>query len=597
MFSRRTSVDTRAGAGDGDSILGQVANRPTFRQRRDLALTRPDRARDKLQSYSTLELKVVKARNLMIADIVSSDPYAEVYVDDVLKDRTPTVFKDLNPVWKWQRTLEIKHPASVVLLRVMDYDVASRPDQLGFVEFPVAGLPLDTCTAGWFRLHPAEKLVGKATQRLERISETVEENCGAIYLEVTRRIQSGDVTDEQYACCLPDPEPFDYPDRDPKFDAQALIDSIMDFKTALVGGLIQPLMTGVGYILGWRNTPMTSTVFAIFLGVSCRPELFVSGMFFMAGMLLLMMSDPCVCSAMSLVPAKVPLDDDGYRLIAQTRGTDAAMAYLQRAVFAMQGTIADEDKLREFAAFSSSFEGEAVASSYADLKRQLHKARAGTHTACPVVELDDKPLRWGALVQRRGQKGEVRRCTNPGEVLAWRYEVHFDNANEPTVVEADELEVRTDMRWMSGDAVLALIPNSVEDSLIGWTAFFRSLTTTLEGVEQPIRDIAGWKDRGKTLMVALACLALSVLFIWIQRVFVFAVVFILFAKSTVVWTTLSARWRGNAIFEKQKAARGISNWGFFVRAGLDEIKRASPMATLLQSLVASARKTCDITKA
>merc|ERR1719221_1801680 len=312
----------------------------------------------------------------------------------------------------------------------------------------------------------------------------------------------------------------------------------------------------------------------------------------MAGLLLLMMSDPCVCSAMSVLPAAVPLNDAGYKLIAQTRDKDAAVAYLQRVAFALQGTIADDDKLREFAAFSS-HEGEAVAISYADLKRQLRNARVGTEIAKPVVKTDDKPLRRGVLVQRSGQKGEVVSCKNPSEVLAWEYEVQFDHSDEPQpeVVSADLLDARTDVRWMSGDAMLALIPNSVEDSLVGWTAFFRNLTTTLEGVEKPIRDIAGWKDTGKTLMVAVACLVLSVLFIWIQRVFFFAVASFLFAKNTEMWFSFSARRRGKAAFEKQKAARDVSDWGFFTKAGLDEDEKAGSKTLLLQSFIDGAKST------
>jgi hypothetical protein len=590
----------------GDSILDQVANRPKFRERRELAFTRPERARDKLLSYSSLKLRVVKARNLVEADIVSSDPYAEVYVDDVLKDQTPTKFKTLNPVWDWQKTLEIKHPASVVLLRVMDYDLSNPDDTLGFVEFPVADLPLDTCTAGWFRLHPADQLVGTATKRLEKVSEPVEETCGAIYLEVTRKIESGDATDEQYAWCLPDPVPFDWPEYTgarKKLDAQALIDSIMDFKTALLGGLIRPLMTGVGYVMGWRNIPMTSTVLLISLGVSYRPELFMSGVFLTVGLLLLMMSDPRLCSAMSLLPAAVPLNDVGYRLIAETKDTDAAVAYLERVAFALQGTVADADKLREFAAFSSN-DGEVVAESYADLKRQLHIARPAVKTldkekeiGSPVVKTEDKPLKRGALVQRRGQKGEVVCCKNPSEVLTWEYEVQFDGEDEREVVSADLLDARMDMRWMSGDAMLALIPNSVEDSLVGWTAFFRNLTTTLEGVEQPIRDIAGWKDTGKSFIVAVACLVLAVLFIWIQRVFFFAVASFLFAKNTEMWTSFTAKRRGQAAFEKQKAARDVSEWGFFVKAGLDDDGKAGSKAPLLQSFIDSAKSTFRMNRA
>ncbi|CAK0905560.1 unnamed protein product [Prorocentrum cordatum] len=587
-----------ASGGAGDSILDQVANRPKFCERRELAFARPERARDKLLSYSTLKVKVVKARSLVEADIVSSDPYAEVYVDDVLKGHTPTVFKSLNPVWNWEKTLEIKHPASVVLVRVMDYDLSNPDDMLGFVEFPVADLPLETCTAGWFRLHPAEKLVGKASQRLEKISEPLEETCGAVFLELTRKIESGDATDEQYAWCLPDPEPIDWPEYTgarKKLDAQALIDSIMDFKTALLGGLIRPLMTGVGYILGWRNIPMTSCVLAICLGVSYRPELFISGMLLMAGLLLLMTSDPSVCSAMSLLPAAVPLDDAGYALIAQTKDTDAAVAFLQRVVFALQGTVADDDKLREFAAFSS-HEGEAVAESYADLKRQLHKAKANKESRCPIIKTDDKPLKKGALVHRSGQKGEVVSCKNPDEVLTWEYEVQFDGADAPEVVRADRLDSRTDMRWMSGDAMLAIIPDSVEDSLIGWTAFFRSLTTTLEGAEKPIRDIAGWKDKTKTLTVAVACLVLSVLFLWIQRLFCFAVAVYLFAKNTEAWISFFAKRRGQAALEKQKGARDVSEWGFFTRASADDDKAGSK-APLLQSFMDSARSTFGMGKA
>jgi len=311
----------------------------------------------------------------------------------------------------------------------------------------------------------------------------------------------------------------------------------------------------------------------------------------------------CALSAAS--PEEVPLDDDGYKLIAETRDTDAAVAYLERVAFALQGTVADADKLREFAAFSSN-DGEVVAESYADLKRQLHIARLAAKTgdkekekeaASPLVKTEDKPLKKGALVQRSGRKGEVISCKNPDEVLTWEYEVQFDDGKEPEAVSADLLDSRMDMRWMSGDAMLALIPNSVEDSLVGWTAFFRNLTATLHGVEKPIREVAGWKDSGKSFTVAAACLALAVLFIWIQRVFFFAVTSFVFAKNTEMWIAFFAKRRGLAAFEKAKAARDVSEWGFFVKAELSESEKVGSKAPLLQSIIDGAKKSFRMSSA
>jgi hypothetical protein len=560
---------------ESEHILNGVTNRPQFKERRDLVYTRPDRARDKLKPYSSLELKIVKAKNLIAADFVgagalaSSDPFVEVFVDDSKKGETETRIKTLNPVWNFETTLEIKHPASVLLLQVMDYDVTTASDMLGFVELPVADLPVGERKTGWFRLHSPKDLIGTAPERLQKLLSELSEKAehGEVYLEMTRKITSGDKEDENYAWCLPPPEFRSYPELGwtrRSLDAQALIDSIMDFKSVLLGGFIRPILKGVGFVLGWYNLPMTLVVLSALLGMSLRPEYFLSGLFGMFGLIILLLSDPRVSSAMSLQPATVPLTSEGYKLIAATKDTDAAVTYLSRATSALNGKVLDQDRLREFAAFSS-HEGQVVAESYAELKRQLYKARKGGEFEPAIIDTEGKPLQKGAVVSRRGRKGQIVKCLNPDKQLEWKYEVTFDGVEKPEEVSADELEQRTDMRWMSSEAVLTLIPNSVEDSLTNWTEFFRSKTDTLQGMERPMRDLLGWKDKSKSATVACGSLGLAVVFIWLQRAFFFLVVSVLFAKNTETWIAFFAKRRGKAAAEKQ-AARSTADWTFYTEA-------------------------------
>jgi len=300
--------------------------------------------------------------------------------------------------------------------------------------------------------------------------------------------------------------------------------------------------------------------------MSLRPEYFLTGLFGMMGLVLLLLSDPTISGAMALQPATVPLDDEGYKLIAQTMDTDAAVTYMGRVANTIKGKVLDEDKMREFAAFSA-FEGVAVADGYADLKKQLYNARKGGNFKDPFLTVDEKPLNKGDLVQRNGQKGEVVKCLNPQQVLEWRYEVLL--GDETKEICADELEVRSDMRWMSKDAVLAIIPDSLEDSLMGYAEMFQGLTAKLKGVEQPLRDIAGWKDKNKSAMVSIGLLAAAVVFIWIQRAFFVIVVSFLFATNTEVYSSFSRRRAGKAAFEKRKReseSRSFREWGFYTEA-------------------------------
>ncbi|CAK0867807.1 unnamed protein product, partial [Prorocentrum cordatum] len=128
---------------DGTPILERIEHRVSFHDNRDRALSFPELARDQLAHYAVLHVTLVKA---------SSDPYVVVLVEDNELERTPAVKCSLEPEWNCTKEVPIHTANDVVQLRVMDEDLLTSDDLLGFVEFPVSGLPINEPVRGWLSL-------------------------------------------------------------------------------------------------------------------------------------------------------------------------------------------------------------------------------------------------------------------------------------------------------------------------------------------------------------------------------------------------------------------------------------------------------------
>jgi len=568
MFSRVQSGRCRS------NIFHNIAGRESFNDRRGLAFDRPDRARNKLGPYAELKLNIVKARRLIAADIHgTSDPYVNVYVDDILKANTPYITMNLNPVWDWEVDIEIHNPASVVLLQVLDHDFGvKKADLIGFVEFPVADLPLGSSVKGWFQLSPAEQLTATAPERLKKsLIKKSSEECGAVFLDITLDVTSGDQSDEHYAWCLPKPEFRMYPMHgyDPtRFNAQALIDNIMEIKSGIMQHLMNPMLACIAYVLSWQETWLSLLVLLSAVGVSFRPDLYLSGISGTCGIFLLALSSPTRRTAIVAHPSAVPLSDEGFRLVAKMGSTDMSLAFILRVVAVLQGEVLDQDKLREFAAFSS-LDGEPVCD-FVSLKRQL---RESAKTTEPLLQMKG-PLPPGSLIKRQDMRGQIVKCVNPEDELSWLYLVTFDSGKTEQELPADELEPRMDMRFLMSPAVLVLVPSAVEKAIGAFQPTFENLNRSVSSAWQPMAQIFSWAEPRKSLGLATGCLVLSFAFIWIQRpVLVLVSIWMFFHSAAIL--KRAAMHRHAKKMDIKHASKSYTSWAFFAKGASDELAPGS----------------------
>jgi hypothetical protein len=181
----------------------------------------------------------------------------------------------------------------------------------------------------------------------------------------------------------------------------------------------------------------------------------------------------------------------------------------------------------------------------------------------------------------QGQSGEIVACINPDKVTGWKYQVQYSQPDGTPVIKeatADSIESRVDMRWLAQSGILAVIPAGVTDSLNGYAAFFERLGDSMKRAEQPIRAVVCWDDTMVSVSAALGCLAVGVLFIWLQRAF-FAVTFLfLFINSTEAWLAFMTWRRASALQEDAcpwGQARADSDWWFFIGGEPDDVEEAT----------------------
>eukprot|EP00929_Paragymnodinium_shiwhaense_P042019 TRINITY_DN2181_c0_g1_i5.p1 TRINITY_DN2181_c0_g1~~TRINITY_DN2181_c0_g1_i5.p1 ORF type:complete len:768 (-),score=193.28 TRINITY_DN2181_c0_g1_i5:190-2385(-) len=665
---------------DQKQIMELVLNRPNFHDRRELAKERPERARDKLNGYAVLDLKIVGARNLAAKDSLTgrSDPYVEVYLDDAYREKTNTVMASLDPEWNWEYKMEIRLPGSYVLLHVKDWDfhklgsvTGFEDDSIGFVEIPISDLPPGETITGWFILSPHEKLEYTAPDRMKALKECrkdPEEVVGALRLEITLNILSGDPTDEDYAWYLPSPVFTSYPEGGvrPRLDAQALVDALTDVQTTLLTFLLKPMLSFVFYVLSWREPPLSGGLLALFLFSWLFPRYYLTVWLTLPGAILLALKDPQRRHRVTAHPRIVALNDEGFRKVASTHSTEDMFVFVSRVVTAMNGKVADRARLKEFAAFAS--RNGLPNTDYAGLKRQLRDcssksvevlqaaaikkrsedldfskgvqggdflkknaeetdkllndvgvtageivgttasvAKGATEETSkvtksmtkqvakgqlpvlekPCVTFSGTPLASGALVRQGLTKCEVVSCQNSDNLLNWRYVVKIPNEKDPEKTKerevlGDELEARVDVRWASSSAVLAILPNSVEDMLMGFLPLTKNMSTKLIGMCEKLTTIIAWEDEalakkiaGGSLGGAVVAFFLVSLLNWIICLGLCGAIGYLFVMKTEHMVAKNLKKRGLAEQQKHKEKNPWSSWPFFIEENGPSSARAN----------------------
>ncbi|GLJ26572.1 hypothetical protein SUGI_0515130 [Cryptomeria japonica] len=86
-----------------------------------------------------LKVRVVKATNLAIRDLKSSDPYVVLTLGNQMV-KTRVVRKNLNPVWDEELTLAIPKSTPPLKLQVLDKDTLSKDDKMGDAEIDLQPL-------------------------------------------------------------------------------------------------------------------------------------------------------------------------------------------------------------------------------------------------------------------------------------------------------------------------------------------------------------------------------------------------------------------------------------------------------------------------
>jgi len=431
------------------------------------------------------------------------------------KARSGTLWNNTNPEWDWERVLPIFHPRSIVQVQVMDDEVTHGDDLLGFVEFPIGDLPPGETISGWFILSKKSKLQGCARERLALLHEPPEEEVGAVFLDLTLNILSGDLKDEWYAHCLPEPEFERYPQtgfkrsREP-MQAQIVFDKCVQIQNSLLFGFIGPVIGCGSYIFRWQEPALSGGVLSTCVFLCFFPRFFWPAVFAMVGIFLLLLKSPERRINMSSNPRTVELTDRGYSLCARTAGPDGLTTFLERAIYRMGGKVLDRSGLHSFSV--ASIQDGLPVTTYADLKRQLREA---SKVSDSFVKFDDKVLKDDTLVLKDGVRGTIESCINPKNPPGSReYAVKMDYGNvEPTVEEilGDDLEPRVSLEWLGNPTVLAFVPDVIEDAVTSMQPVIDQVADRMLVMEHKLTEVLSWQRERSAQTVVAVCFAASLL--------------------------------------------------------------------------------------
>lgn len=209
----------------------------------------------KVRDIGFLQVKVLKASDLIAADINGkSDPFCVV---DLGNDRlrTHTVYKTLNPEWNRVITFPVKDIHDILMLTVYDEDGDKAPDFLGKVAVPLL----------WIR-GGQQITLPLLKQDLSGLSK------GSITLEleaIFNPIKAGLRTFQ--------PRERIFIEDNPKFSKKALARNVMRVQT-----LLRAIMSALQYIKScfqWENTQRSLLAFLLFLVVVWNWEFYYLPLF------------------------------------------------------------------------------------------------------------------------------------------------------------------------------------------------------------------------------------------------------------------------------------------------------------------------------
>jgi hypothetical protein len=116
----------------------QAADKPHVTVLEDVtgAASQAPPSADAMSAPYELTVTVKAGADLMIADIISSDPYVTVSIGDTLIGRTRVIFKNhLSPKWEETFTTKLYHTDHFLYLRIYDEDFYKANDFMGMVKY------------------------------------------------------------------------------------------------------------------------------------------------------------------------------------------------------------------------------------------------------------------------------------------------------------------------------------------------------------------------------------------------------------------------------------------------------------------------------
>lgn len=111
-----------------------------------------------LRTERSVYIKVAEAKELKARMMRGTvDPYVVISVDSVKKVRTPTIYKDFNPAWLQEYTLDVPSSNSEIQLSVYDEDYFTADSFLGHVKVKIDSIKDGKEKEQWHHLLPLDR--------------------------------------------------------------------------------------------------------------------------------------------------------------------------------------------------------------------------------------------------------------------------------------------------------------------------------------------------------------------------------------------------------------------------------------------------------
>ncbi|KAG0556826.1 hypothetical protein KC19_11G082000 [Ceratodon purpureus] len=116
--------------GSFSSFTTSASLAPSLRSGASLSHTTSTSTAEKGEPLGMLKVRIVRGRNLVVRDLLSSDPYVAATLG-TQSAKTKVVNRNLNPIWDEELMLSVPNPPQPLKLEVFDHDAFSADDPMG----------------------------------------------------------------------------------------------------------------------------------------------------------------------------------------------------------------------------------------------------------------------------------------------------------------------------------------------------------------------------------------------------------------------------------------------------------------------------------